>query len=473
MSVPTEETPLVASSRRRHSKGISYNWRAVFAIILLIVFVLLLLLCAPKHVISNLYPVDTLSSNGLKVNFRSHNDDKNHGLYMKVNLPGENIILGDTFPKYQSSTFEVFLREENDVCYKLKSMNGRWVTIQENDNTLIASEKRFFYATEFESYYIQAKNKKIFKLKVCDKLQFVEVRSAAHISVLSTKPNAALYLGIDEASTHGTVLEVQAVDQYRGVNLGGWFIPEVWMLGSFFAGTGQGWGSSLCAMMNYSVSVTEKRMQAHLKSWFTEEDFREIRAIGFNSVRLPIGYWNVIEDPYGRYAPRNLTLSLQYIDWTFDVAQKYGLSVLLDLHGMPGSQNGQDHSGCSYSIVGQPQWTEPRNVDLSLRAIEAMAIRYGNRTNLMGFELMNEPSQRMSQTNHSLMRRYYEDAYRVIRRHSPATFVIFNELYEDCYDVWDDLMREPEYYNVMADFHLYDWQGPYNDETRNQHIQVD
>jgi len=286
------------------------------------------------------------------------------------------------------------------------------------------------------------------------------------------KPKKFIELGMEEASARGTVLEVEALVQYRGVNLGGWFIPEVWMLGSFFSGTGQGWGSSLCAMMNYSVSVTEKRMQAHLRTWITEDDFKEIRAIGFNSVRLPIGYWNVIEDPYGRYAPRNLTLSLHYVDWAFDAAHRHGLNVLLDLHGMPGSQNGQDHSGCSYSIVGQPQWTEPRNVDLSLRAIEAMAARYGNRSNLMGFELMNEPSQRMSQTNHSIMRRYYEDAYRVIRRHSQSAFVIFNELYEDCYDVWDDMMREPEYYNVMADFHLYDWQGPYNDETRNQHIQV-
>lgn len=486
MLPPTERTPLVGqemnhSSRRKHFPS-AYNWRAVIAVLLLVVFVLLLLLCAPKRVISGLYPVDTLSSNGLKVNFRAHQDNPiGPGRYVKVDLPRDSLILGETFPKYQSSTFEVFLREE-DSCYKLKSMNGKWVTIQK-DNSLVADESRYFYATSFESHYVDAKNKKVLKLKVCDKLQFVEVAIPVDVITLGGTQNPLLRvhsstllksnvseagLGVDEASARGTTLEVHALEQYRGVNLGGWFIPEVWMLGSFFAGTGQGWGSSLCAMMNYSVSVTEARMQAHLKTWITEQDFQEIRAIGFNSVRLPVGYWNLIPDPYGRYAPRNLTLSLQYIDWAFDAASRHGLSVLLDLHGMPGSQNGQDHSGCSYSIVGQPQWTEPRNVDLSLRAVEAMAARYGSRPNLMGFELMNEPSQRMSQTNHSIMRRYYEDAYRIIRRHSQSAFVVFNELYEDCYDVWDDVLREPEYYNVMADFHLYDWQGPYNDETRNQ-----
>jgi aryl-phospho-beta-D-glucosidase BglC (GH1 family) len=60
-------------------------------------------------------------------------------------------------------------------------------------------------------------------------------------------------------------------------------------------------------------------------------------------VRLPVGYWNVIEDPYHRYAPKDHTKALKYIDLCFDWAEKYGLTVLLDLHGAPGSQNGIDH----------------------------------------------------------------------------------------------------------------------------------
>ena len=31
-------------------------------------------------------------------------------------------------------------------------------------------------------------------------------------------------------------------------------------------------------------------------------------------------------------------------------------------------------------------------------------------------------------------------------------------------------MREPEYYNVVMDWHLYNWQAPYTDESRNRHI---
>lgn len=59
-----------------------------------------------------------------------------------------------------------------------------------------------------------------------------------------------------------------------------------------------------------------------------------------------------MDDPYRLYAPTNFTDSLNYIDWTFEMAVKYNLTVLLDLHGVPGSQNCQDHSGCGYTILG-------------------------------------------------------------------------------------------------------------------------
>ena len=33
------------------------------------------------------------------------------------------------------------------------------------------------------------------------------------------------------------------------------------------------------------------------------------------------------------------------MDKVFDYARQYGVKVLLDLHGLPGSQNGEIHSG--------------------------------------------------------------------------------------------------------------------------------
>lgn len=55
-------------------------------------------------------------------------------------------------------------------------------------------------------------------------------------------------------------------------------------------------------------------------------------------MRLPVGYWIIApEKPYRE--------GIRYVDWAFRMAEKYQLQVLLDLHGAPGSQNGNDHSG--------------------------------------------------------------------------------------------------------------------------------
>lgn len=44
------------------------------------------------------------------------------------------------------------------------------------------------------------------------------------------------------------------------------------------------------------------------------------------------------------------------------------------------------------STLNSPR-IQPKNVALSLQAIEAMAMRYGGRKNLVGFELLNEPAE--------------------------------------------------------------------------------
>ena len=41
----------------------------------------------------------------------------------------------------------------------------------------------------------------------------------------------------------------------------------------------------------------------------------------------------------------------------FDWAEKYGLKVLLELHGLVGSQNGEHHSG----ECGPLSWLQPAN----------------------------------------------------------------------------------------------------------------
>lgn len=57
--------------------------------------------------------------------------------------------------------------------------------------------------------------------------------------------------------------------------------------------------------------------------------------------RIPVGYWSIDLLPYEPYVQGAFPYLIRAVNW----ARELGLKVLLDLHGAPGSQNGQDNSG--------------------------------------------------------------------------------------------------------------------------------
>jgi aryl-phospho-beta-D-glucosidase BglC (GH1 family) len=189
----------------------------------------------------------------------------------------------------------------------------------------------------------------------------------------------AHYDSSSDGTTSDSVIFIQPTPRIRGVNIGSWFIPERWMDVSFYDGVDTYW-SQLCGLVQTEgIDEAERRMRGHLATWFTEKDLDFLHEQGVNSLRLPLGYWNVIADPQKKFVPQNPEVSLEYIDWAFEKAAERGMSIMLDLHGAPGSQNGNDHSGCGYGSVHGEVWNTDDNRELSLRAVEAMAKRYGSK----------------------------------------------------------------------------------------------
>ena len=162
----------------------------------------------------------------------------------------------------------------------------------------------------------------------------------------------------------------------RGVNLGGWLVLEKWMTPSLFAGTD--------AIDEYTFMATPdavERLRAHHETWITEADFAWLAGHGVDLVRLPVGHWVLADDPPYLGAP-------ELLDAAMDWAAAYGLEVLLDLHAVSGSQNGQDHSG----RVGPRAWYRERHHrEHTHDALAALATRYGTHPALWGLELVNEP----------------------------------------------------------------------------------
>ncbi|KAJ7692426.1 glycoside hydrolase superfamily [Mycena rosella] len=146
------------------------------------------------------------------------------------------------------------------------------------------------------------------------------------------------------------------VDRVYGVNLGGWFVLEPFIAPALFqpypAATDE-W--SLTTLMRADGTLQAK-LEAHYDTFITEQDIAQIAGAGLNWVRLPIPFWairrisstwsDVGTDGSGAVAEPFLEgVCWKYIVRLLGWARKYGLRVNIDLHTIPGSQNGYNHSG--------------------------------------------------------------------------------------------------------------------------------
>ena len=161
----------------------------------------------------------------------------------------------------------------------------------------------------------------------------------------------------------------------RGVNLGGWLVIERWMTPSLFEGVD--------GRDEYSLSVAPgaaAKINKHRAEFIRESDFKWLKANGVEAVRIPVGFW--LFEPTAPYVSGQ-----KYLDWAFDMADKYQLQVLISVHGAPGSQNGKDHSG----RAGRVDWFRRGNKKATAKLIYNLAHKYYRRQSLYGIELLNEP----------------------------------------------------------------------------------
>lgn len=255
----------------------------------------------------------------------------------------------------------------------------------------------------------------------------------------------------------------------RGVNLGNWLVLEKWMNPGFFAGTSAEDETFLCRELSEDEKLA--RYAAHRSSWITEKDFEDIASAGFNLVRIPVPYF--LFDSFGSFVS-----CMEVLDRAFDWAERIGLMILLDLHTVPGGQNGTDNSG----LCGVCTWsTKEAYRETTLDVLEKIARRYGNHKALWGIEPFNEPMcsdtlagaymniQMLSQIYHaadpemakdninyplSYLKNFYRDAYRRMRPYlSEEKKVVFSDAFD--LGAWTDFFREPEFRNIVLDTHQY------------------
>ncbi|GLE05761.1 hypothetical protein PINS_up014809 [Pythium insidiosum] len=243
------------------------------------------------------------------------------------------------------------------------------------------------------------------------------------------------------------------------VNLGSWLVGESWISWSSPAWRGaDGWRGEYGVMrqLSYDRGRAIAQFEEHRQTWITERDIEQIARAGLNSVRVPVGFWIVNDDPTTwstdvsrMYAPG----ALKYLDRLVNEwAVKYNIAVLLSLHAHQGSQNGFDHS--APQEIGRIAWhTSEENVQNSIQFATFLARRYKDSPAFLGMNMMNEPKL---PTDQGTLERYYKTVYDQVRATGNDCILITSPMIElQGPPIMMDFMRWPQYNNVWHEFHIY------------------
>eukprot|EP00928_Gymnodinium_smaydae_P037951 TRINITY_DN26281_c0_g1_i1.p1 TRINITY_DN26281_c0_g1~~TRINITY_DN26281_c0_g1_i1.p1 ORF type:complete len:617 (+),score=74.14 TRINITY_DN26281_c0_g1_i1:50-1852(+) len=239
---------------------------------------------------------------------------------------------------------------------------------------------------------------------------------------------------------------------------------------------------SVCLEDDIFSLPAKDRMQNWLKSYIQEEDFVRMRRNGVTVIRLPTGYWNWIRDANPnlpieqRERANNLNLLgapshyRPHFDRIFEYASKNRIKILLDLHGLPGSQNGEMHSGL---VPGNGEkenmyFNTTHNRNLAVNAAKAMA-EYGLAQGkflyskngfdpFWGVQLANEPHVSID-----FMFDYYKVAILELRKILAMDVPIVVFAWTKDFDSWSYKARagcasvfDPTLYGVILwDTHIY------------------
>lgn len=184
----------------------------------------------------------------------------------------------------------------------------------------------------------------------------------------------------------------------RGINLGGWLIQESWMCP--VNGEDRAW-ANLDTLTILEERFTKNQVQELIDTyqdhWIVEDDIRIISEMGCNVVRVPFWYRNFMQDENGTWIDDNLNQNpgFQRLDWIIEMAKKYGLYVILDMHGCPGGQS-MDH--CSGTLGQNRLYIEETCQNTMEKLWVEIAKRYKDNPTVAAYDIMNEPQNNAGYT---------------------------------------------------------------------------
>ena len=292
-------------------------------------------------------------------------------------------------------------------------------------------------------------------------------------------PNKAELNDIDDIKTMKAVGRgIYDVDGNRfdikGVNFGNWLFQEGWMTinsigpllnedGTYVKVNDQGiveeyeemFEDEVLEILNkrFTEDQVEELYEAYYSSYCTEVDFKNIKSLGLNTIRLNMSYRNFMTGEPGSLVMKENPY--KWVDWFLEMAQKYDLKVILDMHTTPGGQSGYEHSGTRTMDF----WTTDAYIEEFCTLWSNIAERYVTErkdlaSTILAFDLVNEPVRKTELATGKEQWDVFDRIYDAIREVNNEHIICFEGVwYFNC-------LPDPKEYgweNVMYQYHFYNW----------------
>ncbi|RLV94827.1 putative glycosyl hydrolase [Spathaspora sp. JA1] len=262
-----------------------------------------------------------------------------------------------------------------------------------------------------------------------------------------------------------SIREIYHSRKHFGVNFGSCFLLEKWIYHGLFIESEEKGGGIDCELKvvsglvkKYGVEETRNKFEKHWQEYVNEDDWQWLVDHNVNSIRLAIGYWNInggaftdgfkFEKYKAVYENSWNIIKTQFIE----VANKYNISVVLDIHGVPYGANKADHSG----EPGQGKFWENQTAELQMsKAMGFIAEDFRQYENIAGISIVNEAD---FTENIKQRTKYYSAAINEIRSKDTSVPIVIS----DCWwtDQWVRWIQEHQddgrtNLSVLIDHHSY------------------
>ncbi|KAH8655390.1 glycoside hydrolase superfamily [Xylariales sp. PMI_506] len=295
-------------------------------------------------------------------------------------------------------------------------------------------------------------------------MRAAEMKSTA-VSTRGVSPRQGLVNVTEDQFTPNT-FENWRTFKANGVNLGDWFVLEPVIDPSFF--TDNGVGDALdeyTFCKDLGLCKCGQLLEERYATWFTTQDVDMFADYGINLLRIPLGYWAFIKPVNGDYYHHGR--QLYYAAQLANYAIEKGMHIIIDLHGLPGGQNGLDNCGRTDAL---DWWYNSTNMEYSLQVVDKATEFILNQPHPEQYTLalINEPLpfglatdiSNITAPQYEYVNEYYHQAINVVRQKDTNHAIPI--MLTDCLNGpadWAPYWNGSEDPNLVWDTHMYFWYG--------------